>query len=858
MRSLLAVLRPLVLRPLLHEKSRTLLTILGIAVGVAVLIAIHLSNQSALRSFGESVDAMAGEADWQLVPEAGVMNESILLPLQRIWSSGGRFAPVIDADGVLLPSQTPVRFLAVDLMSDLHFRDYDYATIATSDDGTEEDLAPFLSLFDDGSVVLPAALAGQHGLRVGDRMRIELGGRQATFTVRGILRPRGPATAFNGSIVVADLAVAQQRFPSLRGKLTRVDISLPETNEERIMEEIRGLLPDGIRLERPSQAGARVDRMLQAFRVNLFALAGVALLVGVYLVYNTVLISILRRREQVGILKTLGVTPRQIFAAFLLEGALLGMFGGAAGVAMGWAMARVTLEMIGRTVNALYVQSDPAAIVLGPELVIAGICLGTLVAAAAAIQPAIEAASVRPGALIRQALYQRLPRTTVMRLFAGALLLFLLGAAATRIPATERIAVGGYLSVFLLVGGFSLLAPAVLTLAADLLRRPTAALFGVPGRLAVAGVTASLRRTAIAAAALSVAIAMMIAILVMVGSFRETVRIWVDQTVRSDLWLRPARGLQDAPAAVFPPSIATDVTALPFVRAVDPVRSRQLIFRDELITLSSIDLRTTLHLSSIPMVTPDARTALTTALRDDAVLISESLAIHHDIAIGEPIEIPTPSGVRNFAVAGIYRDYSSDRGAVMMDRQLYVTLWSDASINTLAVYLREGVDVETARRELESQLAARYRIFTASNAVIRTEVMRIFDQTFLVTWSLLAIALFVAVVGIVNTLSALLMERRAEITLIRILGMSQRQTRMMVVLESAVIGLVSIVVGVMSGAAMSWVLIYVINVQSFGWTIALHPPWSLLLASLVVTVAATTLAGFLPGRFGKRDVLRAE
>lgn len=858
MTSLLAVLRPLVLRPLLREKTRTLLTILGIAAGVSVVIAIHLSNQSAIRSFGESVEALAGEADWQITPEAGVMDETILLSLQRLWDHGGRFAPVIDTSAILHPAKTTVRLVAVDLMSDIHFREYDYATIASAE-GTEtgEELATFLSLFDDRSIVIPATLAEQHRIRIGDPLKLEVSGERSTLVVRGILRPRGPANAFSGSIAIADIAVAQRQFPSLRGKLTRVDIALPP-DSAGIIESLGKELPAGLRLERPSQRGARVDRMLRAFRVNLFALAGVALLVGLYLVYNTVLISILRRRAEVGILKILGASPGQIFTSFLFEGVLLGTIGGLLGALLGALLARATLGLIGRTVNALYIQSDPAVVDLSPTLFTFGVVMGMIVAGVAAIQPALEAAAVRPGAMIRPGLHQTLSSRARKTLLASAAALLLLGVAATRIPPADRIAIGGYLSVFLLIAGVSLLAPAALTLFARTATVPLTRMMGVPGRLAVAGITASMRRTAVAAAALSVAVAMMIAVLVMVGSFRETVRIWVGQTVRSDLWIRPAQGLGDSATAVFPPSIADEVKQLAFVRAVDAVRSRELIWRDGLITLTSIDFDVTRQMGGLPMITPAPTTALDRALRTRGILVSESLAIHHSLSVGDIIRVPTPSGSVPLPISGIYRDYSSDRGTIMIDREHYADLWSDRSINTLAIYLREGTGTETARRQLEEALGSRYPFFAASNAVIRTEVMRIFDQTFLVTWSLLAIALFVAVVGIVNTLSALILERREEIALVRTLGVSRSQTRAMIVIESALIGIVAIGLGVVSGAAMSWVLIFVINKQSFGWTIALHPPWLLMAASLLVTMIASVLSGFLPANPADRMLLREE
>lgn len=856
MSGLRLVLLALVLRPLRHEPLRTALTILGIAAGVAILVAIRLSNQSALRSFDEAVDAVAGRANWQITSDAGLMDERILLRLRPLWDHDARFAPVIDTDAVLLPAGVPVRLLAVDLMSDLHFRDYEYARIESN--AGDEQIAAFLSLFSEGSIVLPVDFARHHGLVLGSTVQLESAGREAGFVLRGILEAEGPASALSESLVVVDLAVAQERLPHLRGRLTRVDLMIPTGSEPELLPFVRSLLEPGMRLERPSQRSARVDRMLRAFRVNLFALAGVALLVGIYLVYNTVLISILRRRQDVGVLKTVGVTPRQILAAFIAEGAIFGAVGGILGVGLGWLLARSILVFISRTVNALYVQSAPSEILLTPGIAAVGLLLGVGGAVLAALQPAWEASRVRPGALMRPGLYQRVQPKIAAGLAIGAAIAFVLAAVAASLPPIGRIPLFGYVAVLLLVAGFSLLSPSMLSRTSDALRRPFGRLLGVPGRIAAGSVAASLRRTAVATAALTLAIGMTVAVSVMVGSFRETVRIWVGQTVQSDLWLRPARGLDDAPRASFPAAIAEKLRGVDFIEAIDRVTMREIVWRDEVISLGGADFETARRFSAFPMIAPgSAAEALDDAMRRRGVLVSESLAIHHGLSVGDVITLPIPDGAARFPITGVYRDYSNDRGTVMLDRELYTRLWNDDSIHTVGVYLREGVDPDEAKRELEERFGSPYRLFAATNSAIRREVMRIFDQTFLITWSLLAISLLVAVMGIVNTLSALVIERRDELALLRVLGLTRSQIRTMIVAESAVIGIAATLLGAGAGWLMSLILIHVINRQSFGWTIATHPPWGMLAASLAIMFVVTTLAGIAPARLAERGRWRA-
>ncbi|MDQ3283751.1 MAG: ABC transporter permease [Acidobacteriota bacterium] len=838
------ILRALILRPLLREKTRTALTVLGIAVGVAVVVAMQLANQSALRAFRESVDAIAGRANYQLVGETGPLDERALLGLRPFWNEGVRFAPVIDVDGVL--NNTTIRLLAVDLLSDLHFRDYRYARIETGARQSEA-LGASLALFGPDAIIVPAPFARRHRLGIGSRVTLNIGGQRRTLVVRGMLEAQGPATAFNGNVIICDIATAQRNFGMI-GQLSRVDLIVPD---ERLVSRIP--VPRGARLERPTRRNERVEKMLRAFRVNLFALAGVALLVGMFLVYNTVLISILRRRKDVGVLKTLGTAPLQIFGAFLAEGFVFGIAGSALGVALGVLLASGILRAVGRTINTLYVSSRPESVELTPGVIAIGVAVGTLLSLLSALQPALEAARVRPSAMIRAGLQQRVARPGLLVVLAIAC--FIAGALVSRLPPVGGIAVAGYVAVLLVVAGFSFLAPAIVRATARIFSPLFERTFGIVGRLAAASLPASLRRTSVASAALSLATGMMVAVALMVGSFRETVRIWVDQTVSSDLWLRPTKGLSNGHSALFPPEVADDLMRLPFVAGVDRVRGKDVLYRDTIISVGSGDFDVAIRRGDLPMVTPRSpQKALRDAIRMHGAVVSESFSIKFGKGVGDVVELPNG----RFPITGIYRDYSNDRGVVVMDRALYVRAFGDRAINTIVVYLKPGVTIPAARRMLESSFAPKHHAFVVTNGEIKKEVMRIFDQTFMITYALLGVAIVVAVLGIVNTLSALILERTRELALLRVGGLSTRELTTMIVLESSLLGIASTVAGLVMGYALSWILIYVINKQSFGWTIDFHTPAALIAASLVITFVTSALAGLAPARLARRiDVASA-
>jgi putative ABC transport system permease protein len=490
-------------------------------------------------------------------------------------------------------------------------------------------------------------------------------------------------------------------------------------------------------------------------------------------------------------------------------------------------------------------------VTLTPGVIALGFAVGTVLSLLSALQPSLEASRVPPSAMIRPGLQQRVRHRGM--LVIAALLCFVAGAAVSRIPPFHGIAVAGYVAVLLVVAGFSLLAPSVVLATSRLARVPLERLFGIVGKLAAGTLPASLRRTAVASAALSLATGMMVAVALMVGSFRETVRIWVDQTVQSDLWLRPAKGLSNAPTAVFPKEIENDLRAIPFIAAFDRIRARSIVYGDDLLTLTSGEFGVAAKGAGIHMVSPGStKAAMADAQRKGGVFVSEPFATKYGKSVGDTILVPSPRGALRLPIAGVYRDYSNDRGVIVMDRPQYVRTYGDETANTIVIYLREGVDKNVARRELERRLGPKYNAFVVMNEEIRTEVMRIFDQTFMITYALLGVAIIVAVLGIVNTLAALILERTRELALLRVSGLSRGELRTMIVLESSLLGVASTVAGLVMGYALSWILIYVINKQSFGWTIDFHTPTALIVASLAITFLTATLAGLAPARLAQR------
>jgi putative ABC transport system permease protein len=853
------LLAPLVLRPLAKDRLRFALTVSGIAVGVATMAAIRLANASVLSSFSDTVDFVAGRASITILADGPGIPEDTLERLAWLRGVGATLAPAITETAATgAKDGEVVEVLGIDPLADPSARDYSFSENGKSEgkekiflEGEEgRGRADLFSIFSPSSILVTEPFAARRGLRTGSPMTLVTNSVERTFRIAAVLRPAGAARAASGSILFMDLAAAQEAFGKV-GRLDRIDIVLPASlsaaERARVLEEVSASLPSGVTAGRPERRTETVDRLVRAFRVNLSALGAISLLVGMYFVYNTLSISVLRRRADIGVVRALGASRHSVFAAFLLEGLSLGVLGSLLGLALGAALAAGALNVVGGTATELYVPSAHPTLRLDPLVLAFAFALGVATSVLSALAPALEAAGVEPAATMRHGSVEasRRRRTRPLALAGAALLV--LAWAATQPGPVRGLPMFGFLSVFLIVAGSSFLAPAAVTFTAGRLDGIALRLFGVEARIARANLTGSLSRTSVAVAALTMGLSMMVAVAVMVGSFRTTVSTWVSQTLSSDLFVGPASGRSGPSLGKIPEEALEAIRAVPGVDEVDPFLAFSATRDGAPYTIGSGLFAFIARHGNLPLVDGrDPKRVFSEALANGEAMVSEPFTEKFRAGRGDTVELPGPSGLVRVRIAGVYTDYSNDRGTITLDRALFQKIWPLRGAVTAAVTLRPGVSPEDGARRLEQALRGRFALRVRTNATLRKLVLQIFDRTFAVTYALEAVAIAVAVLGVFNTLTALVLERRREIGLLRVLGASAARVRRAVRYEAAAIGGLGIALGLASGAAMALVLVHVINRQSFGWTIALHWPWAFLACALALVFATTLLAAARP------------
>jgi putative ABC transport system permease protein len=869
--------RQFILRHLLRERARTVTTIAGIALGVGVVIAIQLTNASSVRGFETALETVAGKATIEIVGSGGI-DETLLPSLGWLRELGaasavieGEMAIVLDGERRTARRAEALKVLGVDIVRDLSLRDYVVAAvaprsvtaIATPPRDARLTQQQFLELLTSPqSVVITEKLARRRGLALGSEIRLLAGDRVNTFIVRGLLADQGPARLMDGSFVLMDIAAAQLAFQRL-GRVDRVDVLLngaPDTAAiDAVLQRINPRLPVGLTAQRPARRGQQVERMLAAFHLNLTALSYVALVVGLFLVYNTVTISVIARREEVGTLRALGVTRGRVQRLFLGEAAVLGVAGTLLGIGVGRVLADVALGLTSATVSTLYIATAAAPPALTLALVALAFAIGVPLSLAAAWVPAREASLVAPTTAIRghdqiewRVHLSARPLVAGLLMLSGALVLARLGPVGGR-------PLFGYGSSFATIIGASLLVPAIIYILARLVREPLRRLFGIDGLLAHANLSAAIPRLSISIAALAVSLSMMVAIAIMIGSFRETVVYWVGQTLQADLFISPGLAPTVGSEQTLSAAVVDAVRRHPSVDDVDSLRRLDLIYEDALVILAAGQFDVLVSHGSLLFKEPaDGSDALRRVIGTDAVIVSETFATRFGKRSGDRLTLQTPKGARSFVVAGIYYDYAADRGVIIMDRPVFVRDFGEMAPTNLAAYLTPGANPEQVRQELLDGLDEGHRAFIYTNSRLRQEVLRIFDSTFAITYALEIIAVTVAMLGVGATLLTLVLERRRELSMLRLIGAARRQVQRVVIIEAALIGAASQAIGLVVGFALSLLLVYVINVQSFGWTIQFRVPYGFLAQVSLAVVVSTALAGIYPARRAAQIVLTQE
>jgi putative ABC transport system permease protein len=828
------------------HRLRVALTTLGIALGVGVFFAIRTGNATLLDSLRATVEKLAGKATLQITAGESGFSEKVLDTVRA--TPGVQLAePVIETivqtgfadEGNLL-------VLGVDTTGDQQLRDYQF-------DRTQTQISdPLVFLAQPDSILLSRAFADRHGLKVGDKLPIYASDGKKEFTVQGTFKPVGVGEIFGGNIAVMDVYSAQVVFHRGR-KFDRIDLmNAPGVPVEVVQQRLRARLPPGVEVDRPEVRGQALENAVTAMRVGILITSFVALLVGVYIIFNSFTIAVNQRWKEIGILRAVGVEQGNVSRMFLSEAFLMGVIGSLVGIAGGFFLASAANRVMRGMVAAVYgVVATAAPARLHFDQCILAFVLGVAASMIGAWYPARGAACLDPALALHN--IEARHRELVLgwkRIGAGVLLLVAGSALVVWTPSRFGLPIQFVFATIVLLG-LTIVLPILVLWSARALRPIMNWAGGSEGALAVDAMIQTPRRSAATVGALMVGLMFVFSTASYIQSYRLMIDRWMNQVLNADIFVATSAMLRST-SYHFTEDLGRQIAALPGVDRIENVRFTAIPYRGDTAAVNAIEMDGFLMRSQSAIAGADSRTVHDRLTRGEGVLVSRNFALRWGVGIGSRLTLETPTGALELPILGFLDDYRSEKGTIFMDRALYKKYWADDAVDFIDVDLKSGADQLAMKHEIERLTAGSFHAFVYTNAEFKRWISSLVDQFFTLNYMQLVVAVLIAILGIVNTLLISVSERRREIGIVRAIGGLRSQIRKLVLLEAVAVAVVGVIVGSVAGILNTFFMSHTVSVVLAGYSVPFYFPWEFVLLSVPVVTAVSLAAGWWPARNAAR------
>jgi putative ABC transport system permease protein len=814
------------------HRFEALLCLIGVALGVAVVVAIDAAVNACVQSFSGAVDSLAQRSTHSIFAETGsVTDEQFIALVKR--KLPFPLAPMIDR-GVLVarPGQDPMlaRLIGVDVFSERAMRSFTQMQSSLDQQAFQQ----FLT--DPGQVVLVQALADSLHATVGSTIHLAVDNKRIDVHVVGVVTPTGVGAGQVSDVMIADLATAQELTGTL-GKLDRVDTVLQNDAE---IKDLTTALPAGLVLRSTQQQAQSLGQLIQSYRLNLGALSLMASFVAVFIVYNAMLISVQQRTVSLGILRCLGASRWQLGGIYFSEAILFAGLGGVLGVFGGWGLSRILVGYIGTTINDLYAAVRPLPVQLDAAMWIKGLGVSVASCLVGVIVPLVRAAKTPPVTAFRGSEEHRSAAARSAMLAVFGTVLIGLSYFVWLLPGNSPVA--GFVMALLIALGFALICPWITQIACMAIGQVGRALQLIWLQMSAATVSRSLGITSVAVAATMLSMSMNIGIRTMVSSFRGSLDSWMGRRFAADIFVGPELLVNHKIDATLDPQVERWIARQPDVSRINEYRNIDVLIGGKPTLLAGTDVIQVLK--TLPMKTlADKRAAFDP--RTDA-LISEPLSGRVHLSAGDQLTVNSPTGPHTFHIFGVFYDFGTERGQMMLMRPTFAADWQDDRINSLQITLKPGADRQALARQWFKTLRVNYPVVIDSFTNVKAQAMTVFDRTFMVTVVLTWLSGAVAFCGLAGSLLALALARQRDYSVLRALGMSGKQLAGWVLGQSMVIAVASAIVAPVAGTLLAYVLAYVIQYRSFGWSIPTTPNATFWIENLLLAVAAALVAAIYP------------
>lgn len=815
-------------RHLLRQRWQTFLLVVGILLGVTVVIAIDFANESSKKAISLSTQSVTGKATHQILGSGIGIPEAFFTEMvrTRIFSKA---SPIVEGYvNVNEFNNQPILVLGIDPLLDFPFRSY-----LGSDEAQLTQLITIISKPDTG--IIAKGLSEEFGISIGDEINYIFEGKSAKLQIVGLISSEDPlASESLKGVVIVDIATAQEAFEKT-GVVDRIELIVNNQNDEELIKQN---LKPGMVFRSSQEQNQQLENMVGAFQLNLTALSLLALVVGVFLIYNTMTFSVVQRRELIGLYRSLGFFRSEIFIMIIFEAIVIGILGTIFGVIFGSILGRETVNLILQTINDLYYVTTVKSVTLPISSVIKGIILGIFATIVVSVPPAIEAMQVTPRtARIRSGLEEKVRKNIIYLTLLG-LLLFIISYFLLFSPIFSHLW-WAFTATLLVVIGCSIFSALGLFLILPTLSNFMKKYFGLIPGMAARELYRSLSRTAVAVSSLMVAVSVTIGMSIMINSFRYTVSVWLLETLGGDVYISVPNQFSNRSSAFIDNDSVNLITKYSGIKKFDTLLTINAISGQSDIQINVITNQQIANERIFTKIdTPIEK--VWESLLNNKIMIAEPLANRLHLKLGDSLPIETPLGNKNFEIIGIFSDYTSSQGYLMMARPIFDQFWDIDEITAISINLLEDYEIDKSVQEIKNLIGQTdQKLIIRSNKNLRNDVLVVFDRTFAVTNALRFIATFVSFIGILSATLIILLDRRREFGVLKAIGFRRKELNQLLLTETGLMGLFAGLFAIPTGLVISLILVYVINLRSFGWTIQLNlDSWSIIQGVLIAVLAA--------------------
>jgi putative ABC transport system permease protein len=687
----------------------------------------------------------------------------------------------------------------------------------------------------------------KHVLKKGDTLNALMYDREYSLKIVDVL----DSDALPTNTVIMDIGNFQEYFEKA-GYLSRIDLA----TDQRTADEIRKKLPNNLGVEKKEELFRNRKALVMSFRYNLQFVSLIAILVGIFLLYNTVFITVVKRRSEIGILRSLGADRKTVILMFTIQGFILGLVGSLLGIILGQFAAYFSVIAVEKTISTLYSTITISDYLITKRDAIMALVLGMFVSLIASIVPSYEASKIRPHETSREGSFEGRYRRYQKSVSVAGILCILSGLIISYLDYRNTpfaFPLLAYIGILFIIGGFTLMSPFYLSLMLRFFERPAKYLFRSMGNITLGDMKGSTYRFSVALMSVAISSALIIALLILIFSLRGSLQAWINKNITADIYIKPASCRANYCFNPMSEEVVRIVESFPEVEGVDRFRGLHLDLHGRKVIAGFADIQVKRKYLSRMYADSEYEEILKEMEGDEQVAgISEYLSIQYGLKKNDTIELKSPAGDLAFRINDVSSSYSTTSGFVYIDRKWLKRYWGLDDTTQISVYVSKDTALNQFIPRLKERLLPEYSLEIWNNRELRDKVMDIFNTSFAITYAIEFISIMVSLIGVITALLSLVIERKREISIIRYLGASWKQIRQTLMLSAGIIGITGIILGTFLGSLMSMILIRVVNKISFGWEIHFRIPLIILVTILIIVFLTTVFAGYLPSKVARK------